>query len=346
MFEDILCFVTKLVNFLSARALNKRKFQELLNEVNSSYNSLLLYNNVRWLSRGNVLQRFVDCLEEIRLFLNNENMIDQYKPLLDVEWLAKLYFFTDLCSHLNELNIKLQGKYKTVIIMFDLIKSFETKLNIFNRDIFSNSYKYFPNTKNFFSESECHEKPIKESLTKEFSMVIQSLIQEFSARFTQFKEFEETLKFILYPDTIPFEKLNLKVLDWLNFNELEMQLVEFQSSTIWKQKFVDLRNDLENIESNRLLDQINKIAEDEILSTWNSIPDTFNCLKILAKAILSIFSSTWACESLFSELNFIKNKYRNRMTDESSSACVLLKLTKYEPDIKLLSSGIQKQKSH
>ncbi|KAH9510635.1 hypothetical protein DERF_009151 [Dermatophagoides farinae] len=75
-------------------------------------------------------------------------MIDQYKQFLDVEWLA--------------------SKYKTVIIMFDLIKSFETKLNIFNRDIFSNSYKYFPNTKNFFSESECHEKPIKESLTKNF----------------------------------------------------------------------------------------------------------------------------------------------------------------------------------
>ena len=58
-------------------------------------------------------------------------------------------------------------------------------------------------------------------------MVIQSLIQEFSARFTQFKEFEEILKFILYPDTIPFEKLNLKVLEWLNFNELKMELVEF-----------------------------------------------------------------------------------------------------------------------
>ncbi|KAH9510634.1 hypothetical protein DERF_009150 [Dermatophagoides farinae] len=115
-----------------------------------------------------------------------------------------------------------------------------------------------------------------------------------------------------------------------------MQLVEFQSSTIWKQKFVDLRNDLENIESNRLLDQIHKIAEMKFY---------LHGIQFLTP-ILSIFSSTWACESLFSELNFIKNKYRNRMTDESSSACVLLKLTKYEPDIKLLSSGIQKQKSH
>ncbi|GFX47250.1 protein ZBED8 [Trichonephila clavipes] len=53
----------------SIQALNKRKFDALLDEVNSVYNGLIMYNNVRWLSRGNVLQRFVDCLEEIRLFL-------------------------------------------------------------------------------------------------------------------------------------------------------------------------------------------------------------------------------------------------------------------------------------
>jgi hAT family C-terminal dimerisation region len=58
-------------------------------------------------------------------------------------------------------------------------------------------------------------------------MIIQSLIPEFSARFTQFRQFEETLKFILYPDKIPFDKLNLKLLEWLNLNEIEMELVEF-----------------------------------------------------------------------------------------------------------------------
>ena len=74
--------------------------------------------------KWNVLQRFVDCLEKIRLFLNNENIVGQYNQLLDVEWMASkvIYFFTDLCSHLNELNIKLQGVNKTVIKMFDLIK--------------------------------------------------------------------------------------------------------------------------------------------------------------------------------------------------------------------------------
>jgi hypothetical protein len=54
---------------------------------------------------------------------------------MDVEWPSKLMFFTDLCLHLNELNSKLQGFNKTVIVMFDLIKAFEAKLNIFDGDV-------------------------------------------------------------------------------------------------------------------------------------------------------------------------------------------------------------------
>ncbi|KAI8796283.1 SCAN domain-containing protein 3 [Biomphalaria glabrata] len=69
--EDIMKCVTKTVNFITARALNKRKFEQLLNEVQSSYSGLLMYNNVRWLSRGHVLERFVEGLDEIRIFMDD-----------------------------------------------------------------------------------------------------------------------------------------------------------------------------------------------------------------------------------------------------------------------------------
>lgn len=65
--------------------------------------------------------------------------------------------------------------------------------------------------------------------------------------------------------------------------------------------------DLEKIENNRLLGIINEsAAENEILTTQNGSPETFN--STLVRAILSLFSSKWACESLLSEMNFIKNK--------------------------------------
>jgi len=130
-------------------------------------------------------------------------------------------------------------------------------------------------------------------------------------------------------------------------DDFEMQLIEFQSSSVWKQKFVDLRVDLENIEKERLETGVTKRnAENEVLRTWNTIPENYVCLKNLATALLSMFSSTYACESLFSVVNFVKSRNRSSLTDETSSACISLKVTKYKPDIKSLSSVMQQQKSH
>ncbi|GFS97798.1 dimer_Tnp_hAT domain-containing protein [Trichonephila clavipes] len=152
----------------------------------------------------------------------------------------------------------------------------------------------------------------------------------------------------MYSDVISFDKLNLSQFDWLEIEELEMQLIDFQSSSIWIQKFIETRKKFELIEAERLTSNISKNTSNEILETWNSIPDAFNCLKQLAYAILTIFSSTYACESLFSEIkkNNTKDSLRNRLTDDPNSACILLKVTSYNPDISYLSSNLQQQKSH
>ncbi|GBN14877.1 General transcription factor II-I repeat domain-containing protein 2A, partial [Araneus ventricosus] len=200
-------------------ALNKRKFDALLYEVNSVYNGLLMHNNARWLSRGNVLQRFVDCLEEIRLFLQNEGKIEQYPQLLDVMWLSKMMFFTDICQRFNELNVKLQGTNKTIIAMIDLISAFDAKLHVFRNDIITRNYKYFPNLKNNINDLDIYEKPGEETVTEEFISVIDSSFNEFSARFSQFKELSETLKFLMYPHGTSFDKLNLSQFDWLEIGE-------------------------------------------------------------------------------------------------------------------------------
>ncbi|GFT17737.1 dimer_Tnp_hAT domain-containing protein [Trichonephila clavipes] len=150
----------------------------------------------------------------------------------------------------------------------------------------------------------------------------------------------------MYPDVISFDKLIFSQFDWLEIEELEMQLIDFQSSSTGTQKFIDTRKKLELIEAERLTSNISKITNNEILETWNSIPDAFNCLKKLVYAILTIFSSTYACESLFSEINNIKDSLRNRLTDDSNSACILLKVTSYNPDISYLSSNLQQQKSN
>jgi len=90
---------------------------------------------------------------------------------------------------------------------------------------------------------------------------------------------------------------------------------------------------------------LERSAEIELLRAWNVIPENFSCLKNFATALLSMFSSTYACESLFSVMNFIKSRNRSSLIDETSSSCISLKVTKYKPNVKSLSAVMQ-QKSH
>ena len=68
--NDLMSTVTKIVNFLVTRsAITHRQFRSLLEEMESSSRDLPLHCSVRWLSRGKVLLRFVECLVEIKAFL-------------------------------------------------------------------------------------------------------------------------------------------------------------------------------------------------------------------------------------------------------------------------------------
>ena len=65
--------VVEIINFLvSHSSLVHRQFKSLLQEIECEYGDLLLYSNVRWLSRGKVLTRFVCCLEDIKVFLDEK----------------------------------------------------------------------------------------------------------------------------------------------------------------------------------------------------------------------------------------------------------------------------------
>ncbi|GFW86764.1 dimer_Tnp_hAT domain-containing protein [Trichonephila clavipes] len=97
--------------------------------------------------------------------------------------------------------------------MTDLIRAFEAKLYVFRNDIITRNYKYFPNLKKNMKDLDVQEKRNEETVIDEFISIIDSLIKEFSAKFSQSKELSETFKFIMYPDRISFDKLNLSQFD-------------------------------------------------------------------------------------------------------------------------------------
>ena len=64
--------VTRLVNFVrESSSLQHRLFRALLEEMSAEHKDLLLHNDVRWLSKGRVLERVCDLRDELVSFLSS-----------------------------------------------------------------------------------------------------------------------------------------------------------------------------------------------------------------------------------------------------------------------------------
>lgn len=130
---EVMSLVIRVVNFIVARVLNDRQFKALLDEVGNNYPGLLLHSNVRWLSGGKVLSRFVACLSEIRTFLEMKGV--KHPELTNTEWLLQFQYLVDITGHLNQLNVKMQGIGNTILSLQQAVFAFESKLEVFLRDI-------------------------------------------------------------------------------------------------------------------------------------------------------------------------------------------------------------------
>ena len=106
------------------------------------------------LSCGKVLVRFVECLDEIKIFLSNQGKY--YPELNDEIWHVDLHvlFFTDITTHVNESNFCLQGAGQTVLNLFETWKSYVAKLDVYIQDVQSSTFRYFKNLQKFLCDHE------------------------------------------------------------------------------------------------------------------------------------------------------------------------------------------------
>ena len=82
-YSEIMTTVMSLVNFLRASsALQHRLLRSFITEVNAEFDDLLLHNNVRWLSKGKVLERFWTLRKELETFLLNQKS-PKAKPFVE-----------------------------------------------------------------------------------------------------------------------------------------------------------------------------------------------------------------------------------------------------------------------
>jgi len=271
-----------------------------------------------------------------------------FPELEQPEWLEKLHFMVDMTANLNTLNTTVQGRGGTALHMLEEVLAFERKLTVFARDLQRGTLSNFPSLREF---RQAH----KEINSKYLQSAITTMQASFGKRFCEFRAEKNTLSFPVTPLTVDPTLLNGTAFAGVSQPGLELELADIADKDIWVSKFKRLTDYLEEVARQKAtLAQNHKWSDIEnlprpdklVFETWNNIPDTYINMKKYAFGVLSIFGSTYVCEQLFSTMNFVKNKHRSRLTDDSLQSCVKMKVTSYSPDLQTLCAEVQEQKSH
>lgn len=283
--SDVLDRAVDIVNFIKARPLKSRLFSILCEEMGAAHQSLLLHTAVRWLSRGKVLGRLCELREELRVFLTEEK--SAYAELLaDEQWCLKLAYLADIFKHLNELNIKMQGKEENLLSSSDKLRGFRSKLTLWRSFVGQGRLDMFP-----LCNVHVNSCTISDLITQH--------LKSLDERFNHYFPSESYAQFDWVRD--PWSSSALEsAKDWpLPTQE---QLMEIREDRTLKMRFGDM----------------------ELDRFWISVKKEYPAASSSAVAILLPFSTTYLCELSFSSLTYIKNKYRERLrtVDQELRVCL------------------------
>uniref|UniRef100_A0A3P8S5W3 HAT C-terminal dimerisation domain-containing protein n=1 Tax=Amphiprion percula TaxID=161767 RepID=A0A3P8S5W3_AMPPE len=277
--QETMDTVTRLVNFVhESSSLQHRLFRAMLDELSAEHKDLLLHNDVRWLSKGRVLERVCDLRDELASFLSTlqSQRAQEFKMfLIDNDMMGYVFFLCDIMSHLNCLNLQLQGKNHTVVDMYEAVEAFRSKNNMGEDQVMQDFVSSL--AKNFYECFEC--------TPKLSSDILLFLRQPFSVSADG-------------QWTAEAKKV------WPSIDEaaLQMEVLEMGTSDVLKAQHRDVGvNDF-----------------------WiNMVPQArFKNTRGIAMLLLTMFPSTYICQSSFSSMNSIKNQDRNRLSNAHLDQCL------------------------
>lgn len=72
--SGVLNDVVKVMNHIKAHTLNSSLFEQLCEEMDTDHKHLLLYTEIRWLSRGRSLARVFELREPLQRFISEKKV--------------------------------------------------------------------------------------------------------------------------------------------------------------------------------------------------------------------------------------------------------------------------------
>jgi zinc finger BED domain-containing protein 5/7/8/9 len=308
--KEVFDQVIKIVNFVKSRPLNSRIFRQLCAEMGEEHENLLLHSEVRWLSRGKVLNRLFELRDPLRIFLSSKNS-DLTAHLEDVNWVATLAYLADIFEHLNTLNTSMQGPQTNLISLCDKVSGFMAKLEIWQRRIAAGTIDNLPLLKAFLQLPETVD------VNRDGLLVL--VLNHLQALSDKFKFY--------------FGDLDVRMHVWVcdpfivNVDELHLSVTEID-------QMIDLSHNTVNKAKHKSV---------TLVEFWIQMKSEYPDLFDKALRILLPFATSYLCESGFSALTTIKTKHRARLSVEDD---LRLCLSRLSPRYDKLCDETQAQGSH
>lgn len=230
-----------------------------------------------------------------------------------------LAFLVDLFGHMNSLNLQLQGKGKSVTSLWTAVKAFKLKLDVFQQDL-NGEMIHFPTVREFINSSEI------DLDQRKYEIFLNKMKAEYLERFHQFQEIDKILMLIKQPQ---HAAPNGPWSDQVKFISPEAELATLQ------------------LEMCNLHGNDEEVNNPEEFWTAPSTREKYPTLTPMALTVLTFFGSTYLCESGFSNMNYIKSKFRSQLTQSHLHDLLRLGTTSMETTVdKIMSTKNKFNFSH
>ena len=303
--SNALSTVVRIVNFIKARPSNKRLFAKLCED--EAHQTLLLHTEVRWLSRGQVLTRFIELQDKVKEFLQDHN-----RPLyeqLTAEFWIKVAYLADTFTLFNETSKRMQGLDSNVMQCKDALNAFDRKLEYRITKMSKGDLQHFPLLLTQSSGT------VRAPLRAEFTRHMHLLRDEIRSRFADIDEYISKEGWVLNP--------YISTVQDVEYLGCEDELCDLQTDSVSKKYF-----------------QENGYKKFWIVKGQTVAP---TLTKRAVTRVILPFGTTYLSEAAFSALVTIKTKARNRLDVHQDFRLAVTNIT---PNIASLARGMQAQGTH
>jgi len=311
--KSVLSTVVQIINYIKTSATKSRVFAALCEEMGANFTSLLLHAEVRWLSRGKILTRFVELHQEITRFLSQKKTEKEkhfHKQMVNDTFLQMVSYLSDFFAEVNTVNLHMQGNMVFIPSCMDKIEAFVKKLQLYKRLTAAGQLTIFPNLSNQLTESKVSNISFTDSVIEHINATVEA-IQTFYPGLSE----RCKLRWILKPFTCDE--------DSVTDGEISAKI-----------EFLTLREDYNAKED------YNEVTLPQF---WIKQKDTYPILSENALKCLVHAPTTYRCEQAFSAMVNIKSAKRNKLRLDSD---LRLALSTTLPNMKELSKKKQAHPSH